>query len=63
MNDHEDSEPLHEPVVISLQDYREAHPVPDGTPPKPTGGNDPKADEGYWAGRTLAMRRSARWAA
>jgi hypothetical protein len=63
VNDQEDSERLHEQEIISLQDYREAHPVPDDMPPKPTGGDDPKALEIFWAGRNLAMRRSARWAA
>ncbi len=63
VNDQEDSEPLHEQEIISLQDYREAHPVPDDMPPNPTGGDDPKALEIFWAGRNLAMRRSARWAA
>ena len=63
VKDHEDSEPVDEPVIISLEDYREAHPVPDDKPPEPTDGDDPKADEAFWAGRNLAMRRSARWAA
>ena len=37
--------------------------LPDDKPPEPTDGNDPKTDEAFWAGRNLAMRRSARWAA
>ncbi len=63
VNDREDSDRLDEPVIISLQEFRDAQAVPDDIPPEPTGGNDPKAVEVYWAGRNLAMRRSARWAA
>jgi hypothetical protein len=63
MNDNENPEILDEHVIISLKDYREANALPDDTPPEPTDGNDPKASEVYWAGRNLAMRRSARWAA
>jgi hypothetical protein len=63
MKDHDVPSPADEPVVISLEEYRQAQTRPDDKPPAPTDGNDPKTDDAYWAGRTLAMRRSARWAA
>ena len=50
-------------MIISLEAYRQANARPDDNPPEPTDGNDPKTDEAFWAGRNLAMRRSARWAA
>ncbi len=63
MNDQEDPELIDEHVIISLKDYREANARPDDTPPEPTGGDDSDANDVFWAGRNLAMRRSARWAA
>ncbi len=61
--DHKDPQLPDEPAIISLEAYRQAHALPDDHPPTPTDDNDPKADEADWAGRNLAMRRSARWAA
>ena len=52
-----------EPIIISLEAYREANPHPEDSPPSPSDEPDPKAEEAYWAGRNHAMRRSARWAA
>jgi hypothetical protein len=63
MKDHEPSQTHDEPVIISLEAYRQAHALPDDTPPEPTDDKDPKVNDAYWAGRSLAMRRSARWAA
>ena len=63
MKDHEDPHSQDEPVIISLEAYRQADAQPDDNPPEPTDGNDPKTAEAFWAGRSLAMRRSARWAA
>ena len=63
MKDEKEPQTHDEPVIISLEAYRQANGLPDDTPPEPTDGNDPKTDDAYWAGRTLAMRRSARWAA
>ena len=63
MKNHEDPQPHDEPVIISLEAFRQADARPDDNPPEPTDGNDPKADDAFWAGRNLAMRRSARWAA
>ena len=62
MKDHQDHQSPDEPAVISLEEYRRTHALPDDKPPA-TDGTDPKTDEAYWAGRSLAMRRSARWAA
>ena len=64
--DHKDDKDLQlhdEPAIISLEAYRQANVLPDDNPPAPTDGGDPKTNEAYWAGRNLAMRRSARWAA
>ncbi len=63
MKDHKDPLPQDEPVIISLEAFRQAQTRPDDNPPEPTADDDPKADDAYWAGRNLAMRRSARWAA
>jgi len=63
MKDHEDPQSHDEPVIISLEAFRKAQARPDDNPPEPSDDHDPKADEAYWAGRNLAMRRSARWAA
>jgi hypothetical protein len=52
-----------EPVILSIEAFRQAKGLPDDKPPEPTNDKDLKANEAYWAGRTLAMRRSARWAA
>ncbi len=53
-----------EPVILSLEAFRQANSRPDDQPPQPTGGEDEKKpDEAFWAGRNHAMRRSARWAA
>lgn len=52
-----------EPIIISLESYREAHPRPEDTPPPPSDQPDPTTEETYWSGRNHAMRRSARWAA
>ena len=53
-----------QPVILSMEAYRQANPRPDDKPPEPTDGQDPKADEAYWAGRNHAMQESfARWAA
>jgi hypothetical protein len=49
--------------IISIEAKRDENNLPDDNPPEPTDGNDPKTKESFWAGRTLAMRRSARWAA
>lgn len=62
-NNNEDLQTDDEPVIISLEAYRQANALPDDNPPEPTDGNDPKANEAFWAGRNHAMRRSARWAA
>ena len=63
MKDHEDPQSPDDPVILSLEAYRQANALPDDKPPEPTDDKDPKADEAFWAGRNLAMRRSARWAA
>jgi hypothetical protein len=63
MQDHEDPQSHDEPLILSLEAARQAAARPDDNPPEPTDGNDPKADEIFWAGRNFAMRRSARWAA
>jgi len=63
MNQHEDFHVDDEPVIISLEAYRQATARPDDHPPEPTNDKDPRTDDAYWAGRNLAMRRSARWAA
>jgi len=52
-----------EPVILSLESYRQNGARPDDNPPEPSDGGDPETDEAYWAGRNHAMRRSARWAA
>jgi len=51
-----------EPIILSFEAYKQAQPKPDGQPPLPTNDDQPQ-DEDFWAGRNLAMRRSARWAA
>ena len=48
-----------EPIIISLEAYREANSRPEDRPPPPVDQRDPKAEEAYWAGRNHAMRRSA----
>ena len=64
MKKHEDPQPHDEPVILSLEAYRQAQARdPTTNPPDPADANDPKADEAFWAGRNFAMRRSARWAA
>ncbi len=63
MENREDPLSYEEPSIISLEASRQANSMPDDHPPEPSGGDDPKADEAYWAGRNFAMRRSARWAA
>jgi len=55
--------PHDEPVITSLEAYRQAHSSPDDKPPEPTGDNDPNENEAFWAGRNRAMRHSARWSA
>jgi hypothetical protein len=63
MHQHEETRIDDEPVIISLEAYRQANVRPDDQPPEPTNDHDTRPDEAYWAGRNLAMRRSARWAA
>ncbi len=63
MKNHKDPQLHDEPVILSLEALRQADLRPDDKPPEPTDDSDPKADEAFWAGRNLAMRRSARWAA
>ena len=63
MKDQEIPQSHDEPVIISLEAYRQANASPDDKPPEPTDDKDPKVNEAFWAGRNLAMRRSARWAA
>jgi hypothetical protein len=63
MTDNERAQPTDDPVIISLEEYRRTLTLPDDKPPEPTKDNDPKTNDAYWAGRSLAMRRSARWAA
>ena len=60
---HNDPQSQDEPVILSLDAFRQTDPRPDDNPPQPTDEQDAKADESFWAGRSLAMRRSARWAA
>jgi hypothetical protein len=60
---HEEPQLPGEPVIISLDSVRQANARPDDHPPEPTNGNDHKGGESFWAGRNLAMRRSARWVA
>jgi len=63
----QDPQPHDEAVTISLEDFRRNQTLPDDKPPEPSKDSDDpqvdKTDEAFWAGRTLAMRRSARWAA
>lgn len=59
----QDSQPDDEPVIFSLESYRQGKTQPDDHPPEPNDDNDPKANEAYWAGRNLAARLSARRAA
>jgi hypothetical protein len=63
MKDHESPQPHDAPATISLEEYRLAQGLPDDKPPEPTKDNGPQTDDAHWANRTLAMRRSARWAA
>ena len=63
MENHADPELRDEPTILSMDGAVQANTRPDDNPPAPTNGNGPKAEEGFWAGRNLAMRRSARWAA
>ena len=63
MKKHKDHPSLEEPVILSFEAVCQAAARPDDNPPEPTDDRDPKTDEAYWAGRNLAMRRSARWAA
>ncbi len=63
MKENQDHTLPDEPAVISLEEYRRTHVLPDDKPPAPTDDGNPKTDEAFWAGRSLAMRRSARWAA
>ena len=63
MSIYEEPESEDEPIIISLEAYRQANARPDDQPPQPTDDHDPKTEESYWAGRNHAMRRSARWAA
>ena len=64
MSIYEEPESEDEPIILSLEAFRQANSRPDDQPPQPTDDRDqePK-DEAYWAGRNHAMRRSARWAA
>jgi hypothetical protein len=57
-------EMIDEPVILSIEAYRRSDP-PSGHDPRPERSDrdvEPRI-ESYWAGRNLAMRRSARWAA
>jgi hypothetical protein len=63
MSIYEEPESDDEPIILSLEAFREASSRPDDQPPQPTDDGEPKGDEAYWAGRNHAMRRSARWAA
>ncbi len=63
MSIYEEPESEDEPIILSLEAFRQAETRPDDQPPQPTDDHDPKAEEAYWAGRNHAMRRSARWAA
>ncbi len=63
MINHKDSPPDDEPVILSLEAARQSDVRPDDNPPEPADSNVPETDEAFWAGRNLAMRRSARWAA
>jgi len=63
MRKHEEPHSDDQPVILSLEAFRQANPRPDDKPPEPTDDRDKTAEEAYWAGRNHAMRRSARWAA
>ena len=63
MGIYEEPESKDEPIILSLEAFRQAAARPDDQPPQPSDDSDPKAEEAYWAGRNHAMRRSARWAA
>jgi hypothetical protein len=58
-------QPDDEPVILPLRPEDHRNPPEPDKPPSP-GENDEKTDtetEEFWAGRSLAMRRSARQAA
>ena len=60
----EDPQSHDEPAILSLENVRQVKLQTNDNPAKePADENDPKTDEAFWAGRNLAMRRSARWAA
>ena len=53
-----------EPIILSLAAYRAANPPPDHDPQPEQQKIEVDQDvERFWAGRTFAMRRSARRAA
>jgi hypothetical protein len=63
MENHKDAKLHDEGNIFSLEAYRKANSLPDDKPPGPTKDGDRKAGKDIRAGRRLAMRRSARWAA
>ena len=58
----EHSHPNDEPVIFSLEAYRNAVALADDDPPDPPDDKKAKVNEYFWAGWNHAMRRSARWA-
>jgi hypothetical protein len=63
MKDHKDQKPDDEPVILSFEVHQEAVEHAQEAPPETADESDPETVEAFWAGRNLAMRRSARWAA
>lgn len=64
MKKHEYPQPHDEPVILSMEAACQIiEEQPDDDPPKLADSIDSKTNETFWAGRNLAMRRSARWAA
>ncbi len=67
MNNHRNEPGEHEePVILSFEAFKKGDVQPgnhpDDQPPQTTDEGQPQGDD-FWAGRNLAMRRSARWAA
>ena len=59
----ENAKPVDEPTILSIERYLNLDPPGRDPRPERSEHEDGPHSEKYWAGRNLAMRRSARWAA
>jgi hypothetical protein len=63
MNNDDFEEAVREPEILPLWLYQGPGPQDDDHQPEGPDYEDDTRAETFWAGRNLAMRRSARWAA